>query len=642
MQEASFSEPRWKLLVDILVVFFVVAFASFTLLNTERLLETQVFGAQLAHAAPLKGYEALQVIASGSKLTLKPGESKQVTIGFQNIGTETWTRDSGAFVSIYTYNPKYRTSAFQDASWYTFDQPAKLQEASVAPGGVGHIVFTMHAPSQTGTYAETFALAAEDVAWIPGGQFTLNIGVSNDGTVAPPSPTPVPVTTTSGSASADTSGLSGLVLLRSTKQVVAKGGEGVTYTVGIKNTGTATWKKREVRVPDVTIASTTPSTQHSSWLSSSVLLARSDNTVAPGAMDLLTFSFSAPKTMGSYTIKYALAVDGAVVPNLSIDIPVSVTSNAPDAFKSPPREDRPATVTDPVKGVEEPMLRVGVLIVDDETDNQVDISCETTWKLRDTNNALLAELKANQAVKAFYKNGKYWFDRGKGLEASSFPLRFIPDTEEAICKVENFDRRVTRHFSYPDNTFRNILELRYNSAKDRTWLINELKMEYYLRGLGETSNISHPEFQKALITVARTYAYYVWEHKTKHASEGFDVTSYADDQVYNGYGQEQRSPNLVNSVQATTGRIVTYNNELALTPYFSRSDGRTRSWSEVWYGDIPWLVSVPTPCDKGKTLWGHGVGMSASEALCQANNGKKWDDILKYFYTGIAIETWWK
>jgi hypothetical protein len=434
------------------------------------------------------------------------------------------------------------------------------------------------------------------------------------------------------------------VLLKSAKSITAAGGASVNFTVGIKNTGTLTWNKREVRVPDVTIATTSNETQHSSWLTSSTLIAKADTSVAPGGLDLLSFTFSAPKTQGSHIVKYALVVDGNTVPDVSIDIPVDVTSNAPDAYQSPRRRTTTVPPEDTSSFIDEPMLRVGFLVVDDETDWQVVISCETPWKLRDTNGNLLAELKADQAVTAFYKDtkSKYYFNRGNGLETSSFPLRFIPDEANTICTVENFDRRVTRHFTYPDNTFRNILELRYNSAKDRTWLINELPMEYYLRGIGETSNISHPEFQKALITAARTYAYYVWDHKTKHASEGFDVTSYADDQVYNGYGQEVRSPNLTQSVQATAGDLVMYDGELALTPYFSRSDGRTRSWSEVWGGDVVWLKSVPAPCDKGKTLWGHGVGMSASEALCQANNGKKWQDILKYFYTGVDIEKRWK
>jgi peptidoglycan hydrolase-like amidase len=52
---------------------------------------------------------------------------------------------------------------------------------------------------------------------------------------------------------------------------------------------------------------------------------------------------------------------------------------------------------------------------------------------------------------------------------------------------------------------------------------------------------------------------------------------------------------------------------------------------------------VPTPCDasKGLKLWGHGIGLSASEALCMAKNGKKWDEILHYFYQDVDLLKRW-
>lgn len=597
-------------------------------------------------AAPLKGYEAVQVIAS-SKLTLAPGETKQVTVGFQNIGTEAWSRDSGAYVSVYTYVPKYRTSVFQAPTWVSASQPAKLTEATVKPGEVGHIQFALHAPSTTGTYAETFKLAAEDVAWIPGGEFTVNVTVgtaSTTTTKTPSASTTTPSTATTPSTTeetTDTSGLSGLVLLRSAKKITAKANEQVSFTVGIKNTGTVAWSKRALYEDGV---------QAASLGSSSAIASKSSDTVEPGAMDLIDFTFRAPSTKGSHTVTYVFAADDAIVPDLEIDIPVEVTTDAPKVKDRPKRE---TTKTEEKKKksksdgivtditIDEPTVRIGVLIVDEETDDKVVVSCETDWKLYDGDGGLLAELDADESVEAYYKNNRYYYDRGQGTEKSSSYLRFVPDEENAVCTVENFDRTVTRGAAHPDNQFRNILEIRYNSAKDRTWLINELEVEMYLRGLAETSNISHLEFQKTLITVARTYALYHWERYTKHDEEYFHMNAYADDQVYRGYGQELRTPRLTSSVEATEGVVVTYDGKTAITPYFSRSDGRTRDWGEVWYGEVPWLKGVPAPCDKGKTLWGHGVGMSASEALCQANNGKEWKEILKYFYTGIDLTKRW-
>jgi len=180
------------------------------------------------------------------------------------------------------------------------------------------------------------------------------------------------------------------------------------------------------------------------------------------------------------------------------------------------------------------------------------------------------------------------------------------------------------------------MELNYYEPNNNVWLIEELPLEQYLRGLGETSNNSAPEFQKALVVAARNYAYFVHSIGGKYAL--FDVETGAADQVYRAYGSETIRPNVVAAVAATAGQMVTYNGDIVVTPYFSRSDGRTRAWGEVWNGSKPWLVSVPAPHDVGQTLWGHGVGMSASDALGWANDGKTYDWILKYFYTGTVLK----
>lgn len=113
------------------------------------------------------------------------------------------------------------------------------------------------------------------------------------------------------------------------------------------------------------------------------------------------------------------------------------------------------------------------------------------------------------------------------------------------------------------------------------------------------------------------------------------------DQVYKGYGSEARMPQFVAAVQATAGVVVTHDGQTALTTYFASSDGRTRSWSEVWRGALPYLVSVPVACDEGKSLRGHGVGMSATGAACQARQGLGWKEIMKSYYTGIDFRREW-
>jgi stage II sporulation protein D len=43
--------------------------------------------------------------------------------------------------------------------------------------------------------------------------------------------------------------------------------------------------------------------------------------------------------------------------------------------------------------------------------------------------------------------------------------------------------------------------------------------------------------------------------------------------------------------------------------------------------------------DKGKKMWGHGVGMSTQDALQRATkDGWTYEQLLKHYYTGVEIE----
>ena len=587
-----------------------------------------------AHAAI---YSALQVTNSGGgTISMVPGETKTITTTFQNTSDFTWKNDGLGYVSLYTYGPKYRVSVFDPGTWLSPSQVKRMVEPSVAKGKTGTFSFQLKAPTTTGTYAETFKLASEQYSWFDGGEFTLNISVkaksastSASSTASSTTATPVSTPVSSDKAS---------LTMVSANTVKAKAGKAVTLSAGFKNTGTTTWKSYGLKAPDLSIASA-GSFKHGSWKGD--VIASAVSTVKPGETAYVTFAITAPSTNGVHTTKFQFTANDTAVDGAFVEIPVEVTGGAA-AAKDAPKDTTVDDGSSSVAYIAEPTIRVGVLIVDEETDSEVVITSEESdFNITDIAGNLLGEMKKGQSVTAAWNGKTYTFDRGKGTEKVSSGIRFVPTTLNAVMKVSNFDRKVTRGSSFTDNTFRNILELRYNVPNDRTWLINELSMEYYLRGLAETSNISPPEFQKTLITAARTYGFYHWSRATKHASEFFHVDAWLD-QVYKGYGQEQRTPNLTAAVEATRGRIVTYQGATAITPYFSRSDGRTRSWEEVWHGTVPWCVGVAVPADVGKTLWGHGVGMSASGALAMANDGQMYDSILKYFYTGIDVTKKWE
>lgn len=556
-------------------------------------------------------------------IEMRPGERKEIKVEFLNKGGMTWKNDGRGYISLYTHDPKYRRSSFDPGTWIWSDQVKRIEQSSVAPGGKATMSFELHAPQKEGDYLEVFHLASEDTAWIRGGELKLNIRVAEESAVLKESSVETPVAT----------GLSGEIAVKSANQLKVAAGRSILFTVGVKNTGSTTWDTYGLQSPDVAFS-------HPSWTGTSIASVRG-NSVAPGEIAIVSFAFTAPANNGTYKTGFGFEANGVVVPGVRVEVPVEVIDGAKVAPVQAPQVQE-AQDLQGVQYIDEPVIRVGTLIVDDETEDKVVITSEqSAFEVQDLEGAVLVSLTPMQSVTAWFANGQYYYDVGQGPRASASAIRFVPMVDHAVMKVTNFDRRVTRNAREPDNEFRNVLELRHNTARNRVWLINELNIEYYLRGLAETTDASPMEYQKTMITAARTFAYYHMLRNTRSA-EHMHVMAYSHDQVYNGYGREKLSPRVTQAVAETQGHIVKYGDQIALTAYFSRSNGSTRDGSAVWGGAMPWAKAVSVPCDAGKAMWGHGVGISMSGAICFANDGMTWEQILNHFYTDIQIEKLWK
>ncbi|MBN1326028.1 SpoIID/LytB domain-containing protein [Candidatus Falkowbacteria bacterium] len=285
-----------------------------------------------------------------------------------------------------------------------------------------------------------------------------------------------------------------------------------------------------------------------------------------------------------------------------------------------------------------PLIRVGLF---SSTETQT-IKANTSFKIKDANGAVLASVPLNALATASFNftNKTYSFAaNGTSISTSSY-LRFVGDSNNTVFEIVNLEWRPAWNTSLNDNKFLGVLELRYSPTTNKLWMINELQLEYYLKGLAETSNSSPMEYQKALITAARTYAMYHYNRGTKHAAEYYTLDA-TYDQVYKGYNSQLRLPKVSEAVEATKGQVVTYQGNVVVTPYFSHSDGYTRNYEDVWGGKIvPWCRSVKEPNGYTKTtLYGHGVGLSAYGAILLANDyNYNFEQILKYYYTGIELK----
>ena len=575
-----------------------------------------------------------KIVSPVGAITLKPGATTTYTLTVKNTGVAPWTNAGSRYVSIYTYLPKYRASVFYDKSWYAKDEPVLMKEKTVNPNATATFVFKLTAPANAGTYQEGFNIAAENFTWINGTQFTIPITVTTsvvkETTTKNQFPNPpvvvAPSAPATGNSQLSTSNsLAAQLIIKSFQdKVTVAGGSPVHVSVGFKNTGLVTWETRVLHVRDTQIAvatSTAVSLADTTW-PNMLEPSRVREPISPGNIGYFDFNIMGPPSRGDYNLSLKLVVDDADVPGATIDIPVTVTEDAPQL----PTQEIPITT-----GQGEPNMRVGLWNVP----GSVVLLNSSPFAVVGSNGATLATVPANATITVgFNRESKTVIvSTPSGQYASPVPVRFVPTNSNGLFQVPNFAGWTATAYV---NQFRGTMELNYYQPNDNVWLIEELPLEQYLRGLGETSNDSNHEFQKALIVAARNYAYFVHSIGGKYAL--FDVQPSAADQVYRAYGSETIRPNLVKAVEETRGQVVTYNNDIVVTPYFSRSDGRTRAWGEVWNGSKPWLVSVPAPHDAGLTLWGHGVGMSASDALGWAVDGKTYDWILKYFYTGTVLK----
>lgn len=105
---------------------------------------------------------------------------------------------------------------------------------------------------------------------------------------------------------------------------------------------------------------------------------------------------------------------------------------------------------------------------------------------------------------------------------------------------------------YNDNIFRGKLIVRNENGK--LYIVNELPIESYLKGMGEVSNSDLPEKIKTIIISARSYAYYYMDRThRKYNTQLYDGSDDPDSfQKYLGYGYEMRSPNVVKFVDSTS------------------------------------------------------------------------------------------
>ncbi|MCL5883498.1 MAG: N-acetylmuramoyl-L-alanine amidase [Actinobacteria bacterium] len=272
------------------------------------------------------------------------------------------------------------------------------------------------------------------------------------------------------------------------------------------------------------------------------------------------------------------------------------------------------------------------------------VTSDASFEVKDGNGALLTTLAAGQTATVAYGGGSYLVQTSTGYSHSGDSYIRMSSPTGGIMQVTSYHDHPSWNQDLDDNRFRGAIEVRYSPASNKAWVVEDVPLEDYLKGIAETSSGDYTEYLKTMSTAARGYALWHLNNGGKYGpSEIFTLKNSrngnGDDQQYKGYGLETRFPDLVSAVNATSGQAVTYGGNVAITPYYSNSDGRTRSALEAWGIDYwPWLQSVLDPDCNGMTLNGHGVGISAVGARARAGRGDSFRTILGYYYTGTAVQ----
>lgn len=396
-------------------------------------------------------------------------------------------------------------------------------------------------------------------------------------------------------------------------------GETITVRFGFKNTGKLGWKNREVRLvgADGQLFATDV------WASSTVPVKLSGPELKVGRLEFFDISLAAPTQQGTYEFKASIFADGETVSGGSIVLPIEVV-NAESQLQ----------ISEQL--LPEPRIRVAL----GKTEGPLSIKVNKGgYMVNLLDGTPVGQLSEGDKFLLQYDPTQllYSFTVGGVLTTSTQPFRVLADSAESRFILTDKKDAAKWNKSIVYNEYRDTFELRWSDKIPGVWMINELPIEHYLKGLVETGNSEPYELQKAVYTAARTYAYIYLP--TDQTPRTWDVHSVWD-QVYKGYAAEVSNPNGSRAVDETRGQLVTFERKPVVTPYFTRSDGMTRGWRTVWGGkDKPWLQPVSTVYDAGKKMLGHGVGMSTLDAKARVQkDGWTYSQVLAYYYTGILLQ----
>lgn len=517
------------------------------------------------------------VASSDAPTSLKPGESKVVTVKIKNTGNLTWQKTGNYAVTLI----KSGSSSLSSDSTL-----ATLQEASVAPGATGTFQWSIKAPTTSGTYTLYFSPSMSNSnAIITGsGQISLRVMETSENAL---------ISSTSGDWD-------------------FAPGETKSVWLQVKNTSSTSWSSTGSKAFKVVFTKPTGFTISTPKIGF--------KTLSGGTSTKVYFTVTAPTTSGSYdlTVRPRLGSTNLTTSGYTIKMTVGSTgSQASVSYTNPIR-----IKLTPDNGVGTPIL-----------------TSTSSFAAYD-GTELLKVFSANSRVRVTDTSGVFTLTSGSGTWTASTAVRFQAQSG-GIMTISTMSQPSSWDGTKNDNSFRGTIEVADLSGSPILINELEMEDYLKGLGEEPNSEpIEKIKTILVLARTYATYYTSEGNDKFPGMPYDLEDDP-ATSQKYLGYGFESRAPNVTKAVEDTAGKVVTYNGQIVKTPYFSQSDGiATKSAQAVWgWTNTPWLVSVPdTQCTSTDgTFWGHGVGLSGCGAETLAEEGKTFEEIIKTYYTGVDI-----
>jgi len=164
------------------------------------------------------------------------------------------------------------------------------------------------------------------------------------------------------------------------------------------------------------------------------------------------------------------------------------------------------------------------------------------------------------------------------IDNTTGQLIFLLNSEEKVKITPKEVQGKVSSLSYKGKKYRGSMTMQ-SLAESNVTLINELSFDQYLYSVvpSEMPAAWHIEALKAQAVASRNYALATMG---RHNGYGFDLCSTEHCQAYNGL--EKENINSTEAVNATKGRIITYNGDLITTYFHSSSGGQTENSENLW------------------------------------------------------------